>query len=504
MELVSNHRKVTSNSKVIPAFQSSRSNYLYEVFEAVGTPNPFLLFNPSIHYWVALDNLGVDVIRALTQRANLSELKAALKRHNKIDSRSFESEVIPLLDYLVKLKFVYLNEVPPERKWGQSNFSLDDPNHYPFEDLVISLSDRCNLACSYCFNAGSRKHRLDQGKQLRRIDRQTVKKLCRDFCEKGGTGVVFSGGEPTLNPEFLGFCADAKECGLKTSLITNGTRFGVLDIDRLVTVLDALHVSIDSLDPNVNATLWGVEIRATLEDTLSALVKIGSRANELGEQIRLVLKPTITKLNLHLLKDLLLECIKRLSPFDFGLDITPFETIEDARANANLAISPSEFRTAMRDAFKAYMQTMGPDLPDAEVDYQAELFALTNAGKAAPADKPRTLSCVPSLFVTNTGDVYPCQALEVEEFKLGNVFERSIDDFFDNNNFIELRSHMTRDHVEVCKDCELRFICTEHCHGTSFNAFGRTTAFGKPDTYECREKIIKRLWLETQKKGLSS
>jgi len=453
---------------------------------------------------VALDNLGADVIRTLKPKINLSELKEELIRHNEIDLLTFESEVIPLLDYLVELKFVHLSSPPPERNWCQSELSFDAPNQYPFEDLIISLSDRCNLACSYCFNAGSRKLRLDQGNQVQRLDRQTVNKLCKDFCEIGGTGVVFTGGEPTLNPELLGFCANAKACGLKTSLITNGTRLKEFDIDRLVSVLDALHVSIDSLDPKVNAALWGVEIRHTQEDILSELVKIGLRANELGEKIRLVLKPTITKLNQYLLKDLLLESSKRLSQFDFDFDITIYEPTEDARANANLAISPLEYRIALRDAFRAYLKKMNPDLRGTSVDYHAELFALTNAGKASPSDKPITVSCVPSLFVTNTGDVYPCQAFEVDEFRLGNVFEQSIDDFFDNNSFTELRSQMTRDHVEVCMDCEFRYICIEHCHGESFKAFGRTTAFGKTDTHECRKKVIRRLWLETHEKGYSS
>jgi len=499
MERSPKEGKVTFDPDGNSPLLSSRSNHIYEVMDAANTPNAFLLFNPGIHYWVALDKLGIDIIRALDQPMNISGLKHKLrKQQDPIDAQVFESEVMPLLDQLIALKFVHLSEAPHERNWDQSDISLESSDHYPFQDLIISLSDRCNLACRYCFNAGSRKIRLNQGKQVRRIDRGIVNKLCRDFRAKGGTGIIFTGGEPTLNPECLDFCADAKAYGLRTSLITNGIRLKKLDTDRLVAVVDALHVSIDSLNPKVNAALWGIAECKVQEDILSELANIGSRANKLGEKIRLMLKPTITRLNKDLLADMFLECYRRLSEFDYDFDITVYELTEDTVANDTLSISTTEFRKALKDAFKTYSQTIGPDQDDTDINNRAELFALTNAGKSTSSDRPCTLSCVPSLFVTNTGEAYPCQAFEVDAFKLGNVFEQSIDELFDNKSFRELRSCMTRDHIEVCKDCEFRYICIEHCHGESFKATGRTTAFGKMDTFECRKKMIQRLWLETQ------
>ncbi|GEM_PF-4650717 len=495
-----NKENVTFKSEVLSNYKSSLSNKLYKVEDSFKSSNPFLLFNHGIHYWVALDKLGTEIIRALNKNKNLSELKNELLLKGVIDSEKLENEVIPILKFLIKLNFIQTDNLDKERNWGKKVFPLNTPIQYPFEDIVISLADQCNLACKYCFNAGSRHSRINKNSRIKKIDRKSIKKLLISYQKAGGTGVIFTGGEPTLNPELLSFLEDAKACGLKTSLITNGTRLKDLQIDKLVTVLDSLHVSIDSLDPEINSKLWGIKVEKIREDFISELVKIGSKASQIGEKIRLVLKPTITRLNQHLLSDLFIECGKRLSQFDFDFDITKYEPIENKEVNAELEISPKEYKNSLYSAFKAYLQNLNPDITEIDAHYKAELFAHTNAGKVTPSNRPVNLSCVPSLFVTNNGDVYPCQAFEVAHFKLGNVFEHSINDFFTHKGFSILRTKMTRDDIEICKDCEFRFLCTDHCHGESFKKIGKTTAFRGDKTFDCKKRVVKRLWLETQVK----
>jgi radical SAM protein with 4Fe4S-binding SPASM domain len=130
---------------------------------------------------------------------------------------------------------------------------------------------------------------------------------------------------------------------------------------------------------------------------------------------------------------------------------------------------------------------------------EAGIFGLSLAGKFDGIQRPRVLSCAPSLFVTNSGNLYPCQMLENSEFSLGNIFESGLREAFARPRFVELRKGMTRDDIEICRDCEFRYVCVEHCHGCAHKATGRTTAFVQPSDPACRSRMIRRLWLETQR-----
>ena len=85
------------------------------------------------------------------------------------------------------------------------------------------------------------------------------------------TGIILTGGEPTLHPELHRICAYAKSTGLHVRMITNGSRGSDLPFMRELAQcgLQLLHVSIYSSRPNVEAILRGVP--GTLETAEAAL-----------------------------------------------------------------------------------------------------------------------------------------------------------------------------------------------------------------------------------------
>jgi radical SAM protein with 4Fe4S-binding SPASM domain len=221
--------------------------------------------------------------------------------------------------------------------------------------------------------------------------------------------------------------------------------------------------------------------------------------NSRGDQIRILIKPTVTRLNLPYFADLLVGAAERLAGCDVSIDISAYQKIGKDKTDLELSVTPEEFERELAAAATALMNRGFGAVPPANIAIAAESFALSCGGKLGDMDRPRILSCAPSFFVTNTGDVYPCQAFEVPEYRLGNVLENtSLRHMFDHGRFSELRRHMTRDDIEVCRDCEFRFVCTEHCHGCSFKSACKTNAFLGEDERACRSRTIKRLWLDTQ------
>ncbi|MEN3304604.1 MAG: 3,8-cyclase [Micromonosporaceae bacterium] len=145
--------------------------------------------------------------------------------------------------------------------------SLADRYQRVATDLRVSLTDRCNLRCTYCMPPEGLPwlpHRdVLTDDEINRLIRIAVTVL-------GVTDVRFTGGEPLLRPGLAGIVAQAAALTPRPtlSLTTNG-----IGLDRLAgplqrAGLDRLNVSLDTLDPQRFVQLAH---RRRLPDTLAGL-----------------------------------------------------------------------------------------------------------------------------------------------------------------------------------------------------------------------------------------
>ncbi|MGC4880150.1 GTP 3',8-cyclase MoaA [Micromonospora sp. DT43] len=115
-------------------------------------------------------------------------------------------------------------------------------------DLRVSLTDKCNLRCTYCMPAEGLPWlagpELLTDEEIVRLVRVAVDRL-------GVTEVRFTGGEPLIRPGLLGIvtAVAALDPRPRISLTTNG-----IGLDRLAPALrtaglDRVNVSLDTLDP---------------------------------------------------------------------------------------------------------------------------------------------------------------------------------------------------------------------------------------------------------------
>lgn len=95
-------------------------------------------------------------------------------------------------------------------------------NNYPGRVAALVFTQGCNFRCPYCHNAGL----IDTEHPPRYQIGQVLEKLT---ARKGKvSGVVISGGEPTLQEALGPFCRQLQALGLKVKLDTNGSRPAVL------------------------------------------------------------------------------------------------------------------------------------------------------------------------------------------------------------------------------------------------------------------------------------
>ena len=135
------------------------------------------------------------------------------------------------------------------------------------KDLRISLTDRCNLRCTYCMPAEG----LDwmPGDDLLSDD-ELVAIIDVAVRHLGIEEIRFTGGEPLLRKGIVDLIRRVGELSPRPemSLTTNGIGFAARAADFVAAGLDRINISLDSLDPD---TFLRLTRRPRLADVLAAL-----------------------------------------------------------------------------------------------------------------------------------------------------------------------------------------------------------------------------------------
>ncbi|MEV7423981.1 GTP 3',8-cyclase MoaA [Streptomyces sp. NPDC091212] len=141
-------------------------------------------------------------------------------------------------------------------------------------DLRVSLTDRCNLRCTYCMPEEGlqwlTKSDLLSDDEIVRLIRLAVARL-------GVTEIRFTGGEPLLRPGLVGIverCA-ALEPRPRMSLTTNGIGLKRTAAALRAAGLDRVNVSLDTLRPDAFKTLTRRDRHADVLDGLRAAHEAG-------------------------------------------------------------------------------------------------------------------------------------------------------------------------------------------------------------------------------------
>jgi len=95
-------------------------------------------------------------------------------------------------------------------------------NDYGPQRLTVELANICNLHCSYCFRDDDNLY----NSRAEFFPPELLRKILTDARDTAGTkSVIFTGGEPTLHPQFDEILQIVSDIGLTGSFITNGWHF---------------------------------------------------------------------------------------------------------------------------------------------------------------------------------------------------------------------------------------------------------------------------------------
>jgi GTP 3',8-cyclase len=165
-------------------------------------------------------------------------------------------------------------EAPPRLGRVSNVRALADAYGRVATDLRVSLTDRCNLRCSYCMPAEGLDW-LPHAEVL--SDDEVVRLITIAVRRLGVREVRFTGGEPLIRRGLVDIVRRTRQLGddLELSVTTNG-----LGLERTAGALveaglDRVNLSLDTLDPTRFATI-------TRRDRLDDVLRGAKAAHEAG------------------------------------------------------------------------------------------------------------------------------------------------------------------------------------------------------------------------------
>ena len=122
------------------------------------------------------------------------------------------------------------------------------PKHIPIS-VNYHFTRQCNYSCGFCFHTAKTSHVESL---------ENAKKGMALLKEAGMKKINFAGGEPFMNPQFLGQLARYCKNTLRlesVSIVTNGSKVTSSWLQQYAKYIDIMAVSCDSFDEATNAKI---------------------------------------------------------------------------------------------------------------------------------------------------------------------------------------------------------------------------------------------------------
>jgi radical SAM protein with 4Fe4S-binding SPASM domain len=333
----------------------------------------------------------------------------------------------------------------------------------------LELTRRCDFACPHCYIQGGRRRHGE-------MDAGRWHSLLEELSAMGVWAVAFTGGEPTLHPDFAGLVRHARELDLLVGIATHGMHLDDALLDALPRDGVIISVSIDDLH---------VRRRGLASPTVMAKAAI-LRSQEHG-----FLTNVMT--NTHRRNvDSLAGLMSWAEQHDVSVRSVPFAPLGRGKSLRRLENRPE-------DAEKAAAFWLRECEWEHEYHRRAGLCVgvLFNYGLTLGYMTRRCASARFLAYVAADGKVFPCTMCAAEElFPAGSVRDRRFADVWHSD--WEIRRYSWANFAGTCEGCPIndeRFYCSSRCPAMSHARHGTLFDCGASE-FEIKSAIVRTALLE--------
>ena len=333
--------------------------------------------------------------------------------------------------------------------------------------LIKPASSACDLRCAYCFYRDVADHRARAVLPL--MDAATSHAVVDRALAVGPDVQVtfaFQGGEPTLAG--LGFFRDftsyvdtrRADQHVSYALQTNGYTLDAEWADFLADHNFLVGISVDG--------------PAKLHDVLRPDAALKPTHARVMESIRLLHEAGVDVNVLTVLSAEVARHPREL--FDFYVaerldyvQLIPCLADLDGEADEH-ALTPQAFAAFYQEFFDLW-------LAEVERGHYISVALFDTVMQLALGQVPQACGalgvCAPQYVVEANGDVYPCDFYALDEWRLGNIRESSLDGL---SAAPAMRAFLSepRRACEACKDCPFERVCHRGCKRTNASYYDET------------------------------
>ena len=324
--------------------------------------------------------------------------------------------------------------------------------------LIKPASGLCNMRCRYCFYADVTDHR--EVKSYGIMSEETAETLIRRSFEyaDGAVAFAFQGGEPTLAGEefFRFFTSKVNELNTKNqpvaySIQTNGYSL----TDEMCEILRAnrflVGISLDgtsAVHDNARLDAAGEGTHKKVSEAIAKLEEYGIDYNILAVVTDYAAK-NISKIYNYF----------RSRNFKFIQFIKHIDGFGDCEENSVYSLTPKRYASFLKTAFGYYYDDFmaGKYISVREFDN----FVMLAAGRRAECCGMNG-TCALTLVCEADGSAYPCDFYVLDEWRIGNIRDCSVEELFETENarrFLERSLQVN----EKCRSCKYFGICRGGC-----------------------------------------
>lgn len=333
--------------------------------------------------------------------------------------------------------------------------------------LIKPASSLCNLRCRYCFYADEAQNRNFPSMGM--MTEQTADRLIGQAFEAAGPqgtiSFAFQGGEPTLAglPFFRHFVEEAASyltqdayCRVRVfySIQTNGTQITKEWADFLAKHHFLTGLSIDGNRSIHDRYRLDADGKTTWSQVLKAK-RLLEEANANCNALCVVTSPIACDAEgvYRRLKDL---------GFRYQQYIACLDPIGEAKGQQDYSLKPDSYGTFLCQLFDLWFEDWAKGHYHSIRLFDDYVHILLGDGASTCASCGR---CGSYFVVEGDGSVYPCDFFALDQWKMGNLNENSLQDLAASKAAQEFLSWGSRESSRPveCPSCPYRDICHGGC-----------------------------------------
>lgn len=396
--------------------------------------NQVALFNYNNKHWFKINKKAFELIKELAH-LNYEEIDLKMKDSTDYNSEKFINFInfLKSNDYIEPIDF-------SDDNLAKQIMSQDDIQKAQ-KVIWLSITDRCNLKCSHCYNNTVYKEKINSNADV-------LLKIIDKLSDNNVKKVVLTGGEPFLHNGIFEILERALSIADSVEITTNGLLITNAICNKLKNYKNLrISVSVDGIKKDTHEFFRGKNTYEKVIKNIKCLVDAGIKTHSIA---------TINRKNMTELAN--------FSDFADKLGIT---------SNFSL-YTPVGTGSSVKDElmFNEEDYNKLANLFDERHKRKLENSNLNSSEDIDPSSLLLKKHCgagLTTIGIEHTGRVVPCHLFLGKDITMGNILEEALKDIIFNwvNNEI-----VSVDEIEKCKTCSIKYFCGGGCMAHRYGATG--------------------------------